>query len=133
MVLPTAEQSMKPIDKDELYQNLSSFLKSKGIELTDGSYANGVQKSCSLLADAINLGQQGFNRAKTEVDKRLEQMRQVIHEKTAPKPPVIQTSPPPKVASAAPAASTKAASSSSGSGAKKRRSKPAKRSKSRRR
>ena len=81
---------MKPLNQDELYQNLRGFLKGKGIDLQEGRYARGIQKSCSLLSDAINLGQQGLDRAKTEVDKKLDQMRQVIHEKTAPK-----TSPPP--------------------------------------
>lgn len=76
---------MKPLNQDELYENLHGFLKSKGIELQEGSYARGIQKSCSLLTDAINLGQQGLGRAKTEIDKKLGQMRQVIHEKTAPK------------------------------------------------
>ena len=76
---------MKPLNQDELYRNLRGFLKGKGIDLQEGSYARGIQKSCSLLSDAINLGQQGLDRAKTEVDKKLDQMRQVIHEKTAPK------------------------------------------------
>jgi hypothetical protein len=76
---------MKPLNQDELYDNLRGFLKGKGIELQEGSYARGIQKSCSLLSDAINLGQQGLGRAKTEIDKKLDQMRQVIHEKTAPK------------------------------------------------
>jgi|SRR5690348_14458130 len=78
---------MKPLNQDELYQNLRGFLKDKGIELQDGSYARGIQKSCSLLSDAINLGQQGLGRAKVEIDKKLDQMRQVVHEKTAPKRP----------------------------------------------
>jgi len=133
MVDATAERVMKPIEKDELFNHLNGFLKTRGIELTDGSYANGIQKTCSLMADAINLGQQGFERAKTEFDKRLDQLRQVIHEKTAPKPPpVVQTGPPPTDATpASPTVSTRAASSSSGN-AKKRRSKPAKHSKPRR-
>src|SRR5215471_16310953 len=76
---------MKRIDKQELYQHLSGFLKSKGIELTEGSYAVGIKKSCSFLADAINLSQQGIERARTEVDKNVDKLRQVIHEKTAPK------------------------------------------------
>jgi len=76
---------MKPDKKDELYQNLSGFLKTTGIELKKGSYTDGIHKSCGLLADAINLGQQGFERAKVGIDHKLEQMRQVIHEKTAPK------------------------------------------------
>jgi hypothetical protein len=77
---------MKPIQKDELYEHVSGFLKDRGIELKEGSYTKGIQNGCSLLADAINLSQQGLNRAKGEVDKRFEQMRQVIHENTAPKP-----------------------------------------------
>ena len=76
---------MKRIDKQELFQHLSGFLKSKGIELTDGTYAVGIKKSCFFLADAINLSQQGLERARTEVDKNVDRLRQVIHEKTAPK------------------------------------------------
>lgn len=77
---------MKPIQKDELYAHLSEFLKAKGIEMKDGSYPRGIQAGCSLLADAINLSQRGIKRAKDELDRNVERMRQVIHEKTAPKP-----------------------------------------------
>jgi type IV secretory pathway TrbL component len=77
---------MKSIQRDELYEHLSGFLKGKGIELKEGSYAAGIQKGCTLLADAINLSQKGLSRAKGEIDKKLGQMRQAIHEKTAPKP-----------------------------------------------
>jgi hypothetical protein len=77
---------MKPIDKDELYQHLSNFLSSKGIDLKQGSYTHGIQKGCTLLTDAINLSHSGLKKAKTQVDLKLDQMRQVIHEKTAPKP-----------------------------------------------
>jgi len=93
---------MKPIEKDELYQHFSEFLKNKGIEMKDGNYTHVVQKGCSIMADAVNLTQQGMERAKTEIDKRLDQIRQVIHQKTAPKttrsaaatnvPPVIPKS-----------------------------------------
>jgi hypothetical protein len=77
---------MKPIRKDELYEHLSQFLKAKGVEMKDGSYPKAVQKGCSILADAINLSQKGISRAKVQIDKNLDRMRQVIHEKTAPKP-----------------------------------------------
>ena len=77
--------AMKRIKKDELYENLGHFLKSKGIEMKEGSYATAVQKSCSFLADTINLSQKGLERAKAGIDKKLDQVRQVIHEKTAPK------------------------------------------------
>ena len=75
---------MKPLQKDELFQNLQGFLKAKGLEFKAGSYTRKIQKSCSLLADAINAGQRGFERAREEIDKKLEQLRQVVHEKTAP-------------------------------------------------
>jgi hypothetical protein len=77
---------MKPIQKDELYAHLSQFLKAKGVEMRDGSYPRGIQKGCSILADAINLSQKGITQAKAKIDKNLDRMRQVIHEKTAPKP-----------------------------------------------
>jgi hypothetical protein len=78
---------MKPIQKDELYENLSQFLKSRGIELKEGNYTKSVHAGCSMLADAINLSQAGLGRAKNELEKRLDQVRQVIHESTAPKQP----------------------------------------------
>lgn len=78
---------MKPIRKDELYDHLAQFLKAKGVEMKDGSYPKAIQKGCSFLADVINLSQKGISQAKAEIDKNLDRMRQVIHEKTAPKPP----------------------------------------------
>jgi hypothetical protein len=76
---------MKPIQKDELYEHLSQFLKAKGVEMKDGSYPKAIQKGCSILADAINLSQKGITKAKVQIDKNLDRMRQAIHEKTAPK------------------------------------------------
>jgi hypothetical protein len=76
---------MKTIEKDELYENLSQFLKGKGIELKEGQYTKGIHAGCSLLADAINLSQAGLDRAKTQVERQFDQIRQAIHEKTAPK------------------------------------------------
>jgi hypothetical protein len=86
---------MNPIQKDELYDNISQFLKNKGIDLKEGSYTKGIHAGCSLLADAINLSQTGLERAKTGIEKKFDKVRQVIHEKTAPKPPVSATPPPP--------------------------------------
>jgi len=76
---------MKPIEKHEIYEHLSHFLKAKGIEMKEGSYSHGVQKGCEILADTINLSQRGLERAKVTIDKGINQVRQVIHEKTAPK------------------------------------------------
>jgi len=89
---------MKPINKDELYDHLTGFLKSRGVELREGSYAKSVQAGCTLLADTINLGHEGLQRAKLEMDKRLDQMRQTLHEKTAPKPAAKTAETPPKPA-----------------------------------
>jgi hypothetical protein len=98
---------MKPIEKHEIFENLSSFLKTKGIELKAGSYSQGVQKACEILADTVNLSQRGLERAKDTLDKNLDRVRQVIHEKTAPKPPPVsrKTAPKPNV-KANPASST---------------------------
>jgi hypothetical protein len=78
---------MKQIQKDELYDHLSEFLKAKGIELKEGPYTKGIHAGCSMLADAINLSQAGLERARVGFERGMDQMRQVIHEKTAPKRP----------------------------------------------
>jgi hypothetical protein len=76
---------MKQIRKDEIYNHLSEFLKGKGVELKEGHYTRGIHAGCSMLADAINLSQAGLERAKVGLERGVDQMRQVIHEKTAPK------------------------------------------------
>jgi hypothetical protein len=94
---------MKPIEQNEIYDHFSGFLKSRGIELKAGSYSKGIQKGCSLLADAINLSQKGIEKAKSGIDEKLDQMRQVIHEKTAPKSPTrAATASAPRPAATAP-------------------------------
>lgn len=86
---------MNTLKKNELYQNLQEFLSSKGIELSDGGIAKGIKQGCELLTDAINVTQHAVGKAKTEVDAKLDRMRRVIHEKTAPRDP---SAPPPEVA-----------------------------------
>src|SRR5438105_14699881 len=76
---------MKPIDKDELYEHLNGFLKNRGVEIKPGAYSKGIQTGCTFLAEAINKSQAGIELARAEVEKKLEQMRQVIHESTAPR------------------------------------------------
>lgn len=78
---------MKTIQKDELFQSLSDFLKVKGVELKDGQYAHRIRQVCNLLGDAINATQRTAKKARDEVDKKLDQLRQTIHETTAPRPP----------------------------------------------
>ena len=81
---------MKKIKQNELFQSLSGFLKDKGIELKDGAYTERIHKACNLLGDTINATQSTARKAKQEVDKKLDEVRECIHEATAPKP-----SPPP--------------------------------------
>jgi hypothetical protein len=78
---------MKEINKEEMFSNLKGFLKSKGIELQEGSYSHGIRKGCDMLTDTVNLSQRAFEHARDAMDKGLDQVRQTIHEKTAPKPP----------------------------------------------
>src|ERR1051326_4332819 len=73
-------RNMKTIKKGELFRNLSGFLTAKGIELKDGVYVNRINHACSLLTDAINGTQKTVSQAKVEVDKKLGQLRQTIHE-----------------------------------------------------
>jgi hypothetical protein len=86
---------MKTIKKDELFRNLSDFLNTKGVELKDGAYAKRVNRACDLLTDAINGTQKTIKRAKVEVDNKLAQLRQTIHEATAPEPPPTASAPKP--------------------------------------
>ena len=90
---------MKKIDQDELYEHLRGFLKSKGIALDSGAYAQRIHQGCNLLADAINATQTTVARAKAEVDKKLDQLRRSIHEATAPKPPAASPGPGPSTTS----------------------------------
>ena len=87
---------MKKIEKDELYEHLRGFLKSKGIALDSGTYSERIHQGCNLLADAINATQKTVARAKAEADKKLDQLRQSIHEATAPKSPATGKSAPAK-------------------------------------
>ena len=78
---------MQTIKKDELFRNLGGFLKSKGIELNEGSYTKRIQQGCNLLSDAINATQKTVKQTKAQVDQALDKLRQSIHESTAPSPP----------------------------------------------
>ena len=90
---------MQPIKKNELFHHLGEFLKSKGIKLTNGSFTAPIQEGCNLLSDAINATHKTVEHTKTQVDEALDQLRQSIHERTAPKPPASQSGKPPKATS----------------------------------
>lgn len=89
---------MKTIKQDELFKTLGDFLKTRGIELKDGEYAQRIRRGCDLLTGIINATEKTVRRAKTETDKKLDQLRQCIHEATAPKRPPVMPTPHPAVA-----------------------------------
>ena len=78
---------MKTVKKDELFSHLGDFLKSKGIELKQGSYTSRIKQGCNLLADAINATGETVSKTKVEMDRGLDKLRQTIHKSTAPQPP----------------------------------------------
>jgi hypothetical protein len=100
---------MKQINKEEMFGNLKCFLKSKGIELQEGAYTQRIRQGCELLTDSINVSQRTLKRAKSAMDKRLDQLRQTIHEQTAPKSSAAKGAPQNK----RPANATRAAGQSS--------------------
>ena len=108
---------MKTIDKDELYRHLCEFLKSKGVELKDGAYTQHIRQGCTLLTDVANTTRKTVKRAKAKADRKLDDLRQSIHEATAP----------------ASASSKPSASAPSPERGKSRRRTPAARAKARRR
>jgi len=84
---------MKQIKKEEMFGNLKSFLKSKGIEVQEGAYAQRIRQGCELLTDSINVSERTLKQAKSAMDKGLDQLRQTIHEQTAPNPPAAEGAP----------------------------------------
>lgn len=74
---------MKKLKSDELFENLSTFLRERGIEFKEGAYTARIRQSCTLLTQAVNSAQRGLATAKTKVDRKIDEVRQVIHEKTA--------------------------------------------------
>jgi hypothetical protein len=92
---------MSTIDKQELFEHLSTFLKRKGVSLEEGTYTRRIQQGCGIIADTVNKSQSALATARTKLDRGLDQVRRVIHEKTAPKPsPVAPAAEPPKATSA---------------------------------
>ena len=104
---------MNKINKEEMFQNLKGFLKSKGIELQDGAYTQRIRNGCGILTDTVNLSQDAVGRAKAAVDKGLDQLRQAVHERTAPRSASASTD------KAKPTANTSAKRNSSGPTAQK--------------
>jgi hypothetical protein len=116
---------MNKINKEEMFGNLKSFLKSKGIDIQEGTYAEGIRKGSEILTDTVNLSQRALVRAKGAMDKGLDQVRQTVHERTAPKTPnaanqtTSAANPNRAKASAGKTASAKTKPSSSARGKKK--------------
>ena len=112
---------MNQINKEEMFGNLKSFLKSKGIEVQKGDYAQRIRQGCELLTDSINVSQRTLKRAKSAMDQGLDQLRQTIHEQTAPQSTAVEGTPQKK----RPGNATRAAGQSSA--AQRKSSKPGQR------
>ena len=95
---------MKTIKQNELYEHVSEFLRSRGIELKEGTFTRRIQQGCTLLTDAVNTAQQGLNKAKTQVETKVNEVRQAIHRKTAPQGAAKSAGREPKAAASAQAA-----------------------------
>jgi len=108
---------MNTIEKQELFEHLSSFLKSKGVVLEDGPYTQRIKKGCGIIADTVNKSQSALAAARGKLDRGLDKVRQVIHEKTAPKPA-------PTPSSSAPTASKPESAKKGGAPAKPRKARP---------
>jgi hypothetical protein len=90
MVTPIGSTNMKTLKRNELFRNVRAFLDAKGVELKDGNLTARLRQGCDLLTDAINCAQSGLARVRSELDAKVDRLRQVIHEKTAPKAPPAQ-------------------------------------------
>ena len=114
---------MNKIDHEELFGSVKNFLKSKGIDLQEGTYSQRIRQGCGLLADSINLSHKAWTSAKNTVDEQLGKLRQTIHEQTAPKPPRSQAAPPPQSGSTKSGTAPKSSKKNTRSSAKRRSSK----------
>ncbi len=86
---------MKKIDANELYKNLSGFLSANGIELKEGAYSERIRQGCNSLTEVINTTQSTVARARDTVDRGFDQLRQTIHNATAPRSARAAGTPPP--------------------------------------
>jgi hypothetical protein len=92
---------MKEIKKEEVFGQFRDFLKSKGIELQEGTYTQRIRQGCEIVADSVNLSQRALRETKSAVNQGLDQLRQAIHEHTAPPPARGQAAPPSSAAQTA--------------------------------
>ena len=96
---------MKEINQEEVFASFRDFLKSKGIELQEGTYTQRIRQGCEIVTDSVNLSQRALRETKSAVDRGLDHLRQVIHEQTAPKPAAEPAPAPPAAPHATPAGS----------------------------
>ena len=76
---------MKKISQTEIFENVSKFLKSKGVTLNDSSYTTGIRKTCDFLTHITNQSQETLDKTSAELATGLDKIKQKIHEKTVPK------------------------------------------------
>ena len=77
---------MKKLRQNDLFNHIDQFLKDKGIEIREAApLGSRLKTGCQLLTETINHAQGTLGKARDHMDDRLDKMRNIIHEKTAPK------------------------------------------------
>ncbi|MDG1890960.1 MAG: histone H1-like repetitive region-containing protein, partial [Verrucomicrobiota bacterium] len=76
---------MKKIKRGDLFRHIDLFLSDRGIELNQNTaLTQGLREGCHVLADTINKTQTAIGRARKKVGGKIDTVRSIIHEKTAP-------------------------------------------------
>jgi hypothetical protein len=77
---------MKKLRQNDLFKHIDQFLKDQGIEIREAApLGSRLKTGCQLLTDTINNAQSTLGKARDHMDDHLDKMRNIIHEKTAPK------------------------------------------------
>jgi hypothetical protein len=77
---------MKKLRQNDLFNHIDQFLKDKGIEIREAApLGSRLKTGCQLLTETINNAQGALGKARDHMDDHLDKMRNIIHEKTAPK------------------------------------------------
>ena len=79
---------MKKLRQNDLFKHIDKFLKDQGIEIREAApLGSRLKTSCQILTDTINHAQGTLGKARDHMDDHLDKMRNIIHEKTAPRKP----------------------------------------------
>lgn len=75
---------MKTLKKGELFRSVKKHLEANGVILEKGEASDKLRAGCALLTAVATKGQSSFQTAKNAVTEQIDNLRQTIHDKTAP-------------------------------------------------